>query len=251
MRRWSLLLGVVVALPLAAPAVAAAGTTHVRPSTVPPTTVPVDGATTTTVDDGIPSAEGPLVIIPPECVSQDPAIAVFRGEVTASVNGTVRFRVTQMLAGDLGGRDTAGVVDVVYGDEARYLLVGDTYIVGAGLDRPVDTAAAVTGSTVPLAGSTLVSTVRAPAPLFAGDAVVGLDDSDIECPVQDDPVRTLLADGTPIDTGVLTPLKGHTRDLVGALVKPLAFAFFALVAIVALKVLAVAVAREAAAPPRR
>lgn len=247
MRRCSLLLGLMVALPLAAPAVASAA----RPDTVPPTTVPVDGATTSTVDDGVPSAEGPLVVIPPECASQAPAIAVFRGEVIASSAGTVRYRVTQMLAGDFEGRDTAGVVDVVYGDEARYLLLGETYIVGAGLDQPVDPAVQTTGTTVPVAGSTLVSTVRAPAPLFAGDAVVGLDDSDVECPVQDDPVRTLLADGAPIDTGVFTPLKGHGGDLVAALVKPLLFAFFGLVAIVALKLLVVAVAREAAAPPRR
>jgi hypothetical protein len=240
MRRWSLIVGMVVALPLAAPSLASASSNRV--DTVPPTTVPGDGATTTTIDDGVPS---------PECVSQASAIAVFRGEVTASVNGTVRYRVTQMLAGDLGGRDTAGVVDVVYGDEARYLLPGETYIVGAGLETPVDLVGGDTATTVPLAASTLVSTVRTPAPLFAGDAVVGLDDSDVECPVQDDPVRTLLADGSSIDTGVLTPLKGHGGSLLGAIVKPLLFAFLALLLVVALKLLAVAVAREAAGPPRR
>ena len=249
MRRWSLIVGMVVALPLAAPSLASASSNRV--DTVPPTTVPGDGATTTTIDDGVPSAEGPLVVIPPECVSQASAIAVFRGEVTASVNGTVRYRVTQMLAGDLGGRDTAGVVDVVYGDEARYLLPGETYIVGAGLETPVDLVGGDTATTLPLAASTLVSTVRTPAPLFAGDAVVGLDDSDVDCPVQDDPVRTLLADGSSIDTGVLTPLKGHGGSLLGAIVKPLLFAFLALLLVVALKLLAVAVAREAAGPPRR
>ena len=143
------------------------------------------------------------------------------------------------------------MVDVVYGDEARYLLPGETYIVGAGLETPVDLVGGDTATTLPLAASTLVSTVRTPAPLFAGDAVVGLDDSDVECPVQDDPVRTLLADGSSIDTGVLTPLKGHGGSLLGAIVKPLLFAFLALLLVVALKLLAVAVAREAAGPPRR
>ena len=55
-------------------------------------------------------------------------------------------------------------------------------------------------------------------------------------------IGTLLADGSSIDTGVLTPLKGHGGSLLGAIVKPLLFAFLALLLVVALKLLAVAVA---------
>jgi hypothetical protein len=52
----------------------------------------------------------------------------------------------------------------------------------------------------------LVSKVRENAPLFGGDAVVGVNGATGICPNLEDPVRTLFQNGTSIDTGVLGPL---------------------------------------------
>ena len=120
------------------------------------------------------------------------------------------------------------VLDVRYGDEARFLAVDGDYIVGVRTNEV----------------GVLVSTAREPAPLFGGDAVIGVDDTDTECPTLEDPVRTLLADGTAVDTGVLSPLRGHSGELRAALLKPLLFALGGLVLLVLLKQLLFSFGRE-------
>ena len=74
-----------------------------------------------------------------------------------------------------------------------------------------------------------------PAAPGGGDAVIGLNDTDTECPTREDAVRTILIDGTSVDTGVLSPMRGHTSDLVWAILKPLALALAALILLVVLK----------------
>jgi hypothetical protein len=191
-------------------------------TTVPPSTVPVDPAT------GLPLAQGPLVVLPAGCVTPSQPLAVFEGVIDASVANTARFRVTRLLSGSLQGYEVGALVDVQYGNETRFLEVGTTYIVGVG-------ASAATGG--------LVSTVREPAPLFGGDAVVGANDSDVDCVIIDDPVRTLTVNGTSVDTGVLAPLRGEGKSLLSAVLRPLAVAFGVLLALVTVKLLVFAIGR--------
>lgn len=171
----------------------------------------VAGAAPTSVE--LPPPSGPLVPVPVGCPAPAAASAVFEGEVVSVAIDSARFEVRRVLAGSLDGLFlTPGTVDVVYGQEVRFLEVGTTYTVGA---RLADT-------------QRLVSAVRDPAPLFGGDAVIGLDDSDVSCPVVDDPVRTLTIDGAAVDSGVLQPLSGEGRALVRAVLLPLAVALLAL-----------------------
>ena len=75
------------------------------------------------------------------------------------------------------------LVDVRYGEETRFLDVGSTYVVGVARSAE---------------DGLLVSTVREPAPLFGGDAVVGLDDTDVDCPQLPDPVLTFGINDLPV-----------------------------------------------------
>lgn len=182
------------------------------------------------------AAPPPLVPVPAECAVPPPATVVFRGTVIDSVSTTTRFRIDRILSGEAGGRSTGSIVDIRYGDETRFLEPGGEYVVGAGSDET---------------SGALYSAVAEPAPSFGGDAVVGLDDSNIDCPRVEDPVRTLHADGTRIDTGVLSPLSGHTTDLAMAVLWPLSGAVAVLLAVVAVKQAFVAIVSSAGKPPRR
>ncbi|MFZ4721439.1 MAG: hypothetical protein ACOYMR_18580 [Ilumatobacteraceae bacterium] len=193
------------------------------PAPPPSSTVAVDPS------NGLPAAQGPLVVPPAGCVSPAPPVAVFEGEIVAAVRDTARFQVGRVLAGSLEGYEVDGLVDVRYGEETRFLSIGAPYVVGAG-------AAAEDGA--------LVSTVREPAPLFGGDAVVGANDSDVDCPLIAEPVRTLLPDGSSVDTSVLSPLRGNGPSILGAILRPLGAAFAVLLALVLIKHLVFAVGRS-------
>lgn len=187
--------------------------------------------TDTTVPAMPPSAAGPLILTPPGCVVPPPALAVFRGRVINLDDPptTAQFRVQSMLAGSLAGYASINRVLVVYGQEASFLEIGVDYIVGVRLD--LDT-------------KRLVSKILSPAPLFGGDAVIGVEDTDLECPRIEDPVSTLLSDGTSVDSGVLTPLEDSTSELVLAVVQPLAVALAILIALVLIKDLIVSMGRS-------
>lgn len=207
-------------------------------SAVPPTDpvdplAPVDTvAPDATLAPGeLPPALGPLVVVPTGCAVPEPATAVFVGRLadTDVPPTTARFRLDRVLAGSLEGFVSGRLVDVRYGDETRFLTIGSQYVIGV----------AVSAST-----GVLVSTVREAAPLFGGDAVIGANDSDIDCPRVQDPVRTLMADGGPVDTGVLTPMKGQSRALLSAVLRPFAVAFAVLLLLVAVKLAVFAVGRS-------
>lgn len=199
----------------------------------PDETAPTDtlaGTTDPVGDDGLPVALGPLVVVPAGCALPRSAEVVFEGRITAANSTTARFEVQRVLAGSLDGRERApGVVDVQYGEEVRFLEVGMPYIVGAGGDD---------------ATGTLESKVRNPAPLFGGDAVIGLNDSDVDCPRVEDPIRTLLPDGTSVESGVFTPLDGEGDALLRAVFLPLGVALAILIGLVLLKQLMFAVGRS-------
>jgi hypothetical protein len=174
--------------------------------------------------------------LPPGCEAPDPARATFVGELSAKDARTARFSVEQMRAGTLVGFEVSGLVDVDYFDDVRYLEVGESYIVGVGTDG-------VTGR--------LVSTVRQPAPLFGGNQVVGIDDSDVDCPVFEDPVRTLMPDGASVESGVLAPMIADSGGIARALLLPALWLFVGLVALAAIKNLLWASGREVKRMMRR
>ncbi len=149
------------------------------------------------------------------------AIATFLGELVSADDGAAIFSVVQVRGGSLGAYVNAGAISIRYAErETRFLQVGTTYLVGAG------------GSEL---FSTLESKVRAKKQLFAGDAVVGVDESDKPCPVIEDPVLTLLPNGQAINAGVFSLLRNGRGGLVQAVVLPLLFALVFLVGLVITK----------------
>lgn len=173
-------------------------------------------------------ASSPLVVVPPGCAAPPAPVAVFVGTLSDADTTTARFAIQQIRAGSLDGYAVDTIVDVRYDDDIRFLRTGQQYLVGAGVD--------------PILGA-LQSKVRSPALLFGGDAVIGINDTDLRCPRVEDGVKTLLADGTQVDTGVLAPLKTAKRSLLKAILKPLAIAFAILMLLASIKLLIVAMVR--------
>ena len=190
--------------------------------------VPVLEAPPPIVSSLVPSS--PLVVVPAGCVTPPAPIAVFVGTLAAVDSTTARFAVQQIRAGSLDGYAVNTIVDVRYNDDTRFLHAGQQYLVGAVPDPIL---------------RVLTSKVRVSAPLFGGDAVIGIDDTDLRCPRVEDGVKTLLTDGSDVDTGVLAPLKTAKRSVARAIVKPLAIAFGVLFFLVAVKLLIFAMVRAA------
>jgi hypothetical protein len=161
-----------------------------------------------------------LVPVPAGCTAPVLPDVVFLGTLQATDFRTGRFQVDQVRAGDMGRYSYAGVVDVRFGIDTKYLEPGTQYLVGASLDP---------------ATAVLTSKVRAAEPLFGGDEVIGAAERDVECPVLEDPIRTLLPDGSSVESGVLTPLTDANRRLLRAILLPLGVALAAVFALVALR----------------
>ena len=177
-----------------------------------------------------PDAESArLIPVPSGCAAPDVEQVVFIGTLLISDAVTGRYQVDQVLSGSVDGFSVQGMIDVRYGDEVRFLDDGQRYVVGAGIDPET---------------RVLASTVRAPAPLFAGNEIAGVDDADVPCPSIEPPVRTLLLDGTSVETGVLTPLQNAERQLLRAVLAPVGVAFAVLLGLVVLKHLVFALGRS-------
>jgi hypothetical protein len=112
----------------------------------------------------------------------------------------------------------------------RFLDLDEQYIVGAGVDGD---------------SGVLFSRVSPPAPLFAGNDVVGVDDPDVACPAVQDPIRTLTTEATSVESGVLSPLADAKSDLLLAVLQPAGVALAVLVVLALLKLLVFALGRTA------
>ena len=176
----------------------------------------------------------PLVVVPAGCTAPPVPVAVFVGTLADADATTARFAVEQVRAGSLDGYAVNTIVDVRYDDDIRFLRAGQQYLVGA-IPSPVT--------------HVLQSKVRLPAPLFGGDAVIGVDDTDVRCPRTEDGVKTLLVGGTEVDTGVLAPLATAKKSVLKAILKPLGIAFAILVVLASIKLLIFAMVRAAREPP--
>jgi hypothetical protein len=174
------------------------------------------------------AASAPLVPIPVGCPTPPQAQMVFVGTVVLTDPVTARFRLEQVLAGSAVGFEVGGLIDVRYGDETGFIERGERYVVGAAVD-PRERV--------------LASTARPPAPLFGGDEIAGVNDDDLTCPAVESPIRTLMTDGTPVDTGVLSSLDGAGGRLLRAVLLPVGVAFLVILGLVVLKHLVFALGR--------
>lgn len=168
------------------------------------------------------SGRPPLVAVPAGCPVPEPAAVVFVGTMVGKddVTQVVRFSIDRLRAGSASPWAIDGLLDVRYGNDYRFLSTGDQYLVGAGFDQ-------VYGA--------LSSTVRPAQPNFGGNDVIGVDDIAVQCPVIDDPVRTLNVDGTSVDSGVISLLTDDRRLVLATLAVPAALVFATLLALVVLK----------------
>ncbi len=175
-------------------------------------------------EPGIASDPSSLTPIPAGCPLKRAADVAFVGTVVAKDGfidkGTVRFALDQVRAGDAEPFAVGELIDVRFGPDSQYLEVESSYLVSAAVDPEI---------------GALASKVTPDAPLFGGDAVVGLEDTEVECPTVDDPIQTIDLDGTPIDSGVLAPFFADRRLLLSTLLVPAAIAGAALVGVVVLR----------------
>ena len=212
------LVGLGIVLTSAAPVLASPApvpSTPTAPTTPTPPPPPVAD-----VDDAADS----LVPVPAGCTVPAPADVAFVGTVLDKdgfiEKGTVRFSIDQLRAGNAGPFSVNGVVDVRYGPDSKYLEIGEAYLVGASVD--------------PVIGS-LASKISPAAPLFGGDAVISLEDTEVECPILDDPVQTLNVDGSTVESGLLSPMFEDRSLLLATVGVPAAVVGAALLALVLLR----------------
>jgi hypothetical protein len=146
----------------------------------------------------LPQNPSAVTTIPAGCALPVNPQMVFVGDLVSLTASTATFRVIQIRAGTPAGYITDELVEVRYGQDTKFLDIATRYLIGAASD-PYS----------PL----LISKVRKEAPLFGGDAIIGVGDS-VDCPSFEDPIRTLYEDGSTIDTGVLAPLRDNAWLLV-------------------------------------
>ena len=176
--------------------------------TAAPTT---SGPSTTTTT--LPSA---ATTIPPGCPVPQEASVVFVGTVSAKDVSTVTYVVDQVRYGTLENVVPGATVNVRYGADVKYLDNDTMYLVAALIDP---------------ASLTLSSTVRDTPELFGGAAVASAIEQG-RCPDLEDAVRTLLPDGSSIDSGVFTPFFEIPWRIVVAIVVPAILGFVLLLALV-------------------
>lgn len=185
-------------------------------STAPPATPAIEDGGQTETGGSVPDQPPtplPLIPIPAGCTAPAPPHVVFVGTVVDRDFRTVQFEIEQVRAGDPFPFASGGLVNVRFGLDAQYLDDGEQYLVSA----PVDPDLGI-----------LVSRVTEPVENFGGDEVIGVSESDVNCPPFDDPLRTLHLDGTPVDASVAGPFFAAKLRLLSAVLVPLAVAFGAI-----------------------
>lgn len=151
----------------------------------------------------------PLVPVPPGCRAPAPPHVVFVGKVVDRDVRTVRYRVESVRFGRTEPFAGGDLVDVRYGLDTQYLVDGRSYLVAAAVDPDL---------------GVLHSRVREPVEDFGGDEVIGVSESDVDCPDFEDPTMTLGLDGTPVAAGILDPFLGARAQLLAAIGIPVALA---------------------------
>jgi hypothetical protein len=204
--------------------VSSVGANSIRAS-VPPVddTIPDEqGGGGSVIDDSLPAIDpATQTTLPAGCIAPRAATATFLGELISTDDLLATYRVVQVRGGSLGAYVNSGLISVRYTDrETRFLEPGETYLVGAGASELF---------------TTLESKVRAEKELFGGDAVVGIDESDVPCPRFEDPVITLRPNGDFIDSGIFSLIGKQPTQLLQVFLLPLFFVLAFLIGLVIFK----------------
>lgn len=218
---WRVVCGVVFGL------AALAGPTGVSvaapPTSEPPTTDDELGDTGTVTGgdsgDTVPVTL-PLVPVPVGCTAPTQPHIVFVGRVVDRDRRTIRYEIESIRFGRPDPFAGGDRIDVRYGLDAQYLDDGEEYLVSAVVDPDL---------------GVLVSRVTDPIEHFGGDEVIGVSESDVNCPDYEDPMRTLHLDGSGIEGGVLEPFLDARIRILGALVVPAAVALGAIFLLASLR----------------
>ena len=194
-------------------------------ATVPPIddSIPDEqGGGGSVIDDSLPTIDpATQTTLPAGCIAPRAATATFLGELISTDDLLATYRVVQVRGGSLGAYANSGLISVRYSDrETRFLEPGETYLVGAGASELF---------------TTLESKVRAEKELFGGDAVVGIDESDVPCPKFEDPVITLRPNGDFIDSGIFSLIAKQPTQLLQVFLLPLFFVLVFLIGLVIFK----------------
>jgi hypothetical protein len=164
---------------------------------------------TVTGGDDAPPVTLPLIPVPTGCSAPQMPHIVFLGEVVDRDFRTIRFEIERIRSGRAAPFASGDLIDVRYGLDAQYLDDGETYLVAATVDRDL---------------GLLVSRATPPIENFGGDEVIGVSETDVDCPTFEDTTRTLYPDGTQVEGGVLEPFLGAKVRIVGAFLIPVAVA---------------------------
>jgi hypothetical protein len=190
----------------------------IDPNAPEPTAPPIPAATTPIPTDTSIPAGCDLPIVPSATFL---GVVVGRDEQFAEDARTARFKVSKLEQGTLEGYQVGDLVDIDFGRDYRFLEIGKAYRVTAEIDAETQR---------------MSSRARPEAPLFGGDQVVGIDDlSGVICPEFPDPIITVLADGSTIDTGVLSPFLDAKGSALERIIRPIVAALAGLAALVFLK----------------
>ena len=183
-----------------------------HPEAPPPTSAPPDddegdvqGDVTGGDADTGPPDTLPLIPAPIGCSAPRLPHLVFIGEVVDRDYRTVRFEIEQIRSGRTAPFAADDRIDVRFGIDAQYLDDGERYLVSAVVDTDL---------------GLLVSRVTEPIENFGGDEVIGVSETDVDCPNYEDPMRTLNLDGTPVDSSVLQPFFDARVRILSAFVVP-------------------------------
>lgn len=181
----------------------------------PPDSVPEDPQGDVTggeATDGPPPTL-PLIPFPTGCSAPQLPHIVFVGVVVNRDYRTIRFEIEQIRNGRSEPFALGDRIDVRYGLDTQYLDNGESYLIAAVVDPDL---------------GLLVSRVSEPIENFGGDEVIGVSETDVDCPEFEDPMRTLHLDGTPIDASVIQPFLDARVRIVSALLLPFALAMGAI-----------------------
>lgn len=155
----------------------------------------------------------PLVPVPTGCAAPQMPHIVFVGEVVERDYRTIRFEIERIRSGRPDPFASGDLIDVRFGLDAQYLDDGESYLVGAVVDPDL---------------GLLVSRVSEPIENFGGDEVIGVSETDVDCPDFDEPMRTLRLDGTAVPTSVIEPFFDARIRILSAILLPFGVAFAAI-----------------------
>jgi hypothetical protein len=164
---------------------------------------------TVTGGDDAPPVTLPLIPVPTGCAAPAMPHVVFVGEVVDRDYRTVRFEIQRIRSGSAAPFASDELIDIRYGLDAQYLDDDRVYLVSAVVDPDL---------------GILISRATPPIEHFGGDEVIGVSETDVDCPVVEDPMRTLHPDGTAVEGGVLDPLRESKVRILGAFLVPFAVA---------------------------